>query len=55
LVSGFLANKADRRQAAILKRQEELVDRWGQGVTGAVMKDANGFPISNEEVFEEKE
>ena len=50
-VSGIVANvlyqKGVGRQNAIARRQQELIERWGEEVTGKLPLDEQGFPISS--------
>ncbi len=43
-VSSFLYQRGRARLTAIEARQQELVQRWGQEVTGKVPLDEDGFP-----------
>ncbi|MBK6895533.1 MAG: hypothetical protein IPH06_02945 [Alphaproteobacteria bacterium] len=43
-VSSFLYQRGRSRLSAIEVRQQELVQRWGQEVTGKVPLDEDGFP-----------
>lgn len=49
IVSSFLFEKGKSRQKAILKRQQELIERWGREVTGEVKLDERGFAASGPE------
>ncbi len=40
-----LYKRGRARQKAIEKRQEELIERWGKGVTGEIALDPDGFPL----------
>ena len=44
-VSALMYEKGKIRLKAIHKRQEELVERWGEEVTGNIPLDPDGFPI----------
>jgi len=44
-VAAYELQKAKMRMKAIKKRQKELVDRWGEDVTGAVALDKDGYRI----------
>lgn len=48
IVSSVLYQRGQARQKGIQKRQKELVERWGQEVTGDLPLDAQGFPLHNE-------
>ena len=43
--SSALYQRGQSRQKAIQKRQQELVERWGQEVTGNLPLDPQGFPV----------
>ncbi|MAE50997.1 MAG: hypothetical protein CMH27_04230 [Micavibrio sp.] len=45
LVTATLYQRGQSRQKAIQKRQQELVERWGQEVTGNLPLDPQGFPV----------
>ncbi len=45
LVASLLYQKGLARQKAIKERQQELVARWGQEVTGDMSLDEHGFPL----------
>lgn len=45
IVSGFMYQRGLNREKAIVKRQQELIDRWGREVTGEIPLDQEGFPI----------
>lgn len=45
IVSVSLYQRGLARQKAIVKRQKELVDRWGKEVTGDIPLDQFGFPV----------
>lgn len=46
IVAKVLYQRGAVRQDAIVRRQEELVERWGKGVTGTEPLDEHGFPLS---------
>jgi hypothetical protein len=46
IVSSLLFEKGKNRQTAILKRQEELIERWGREVTGQIPLDQHGFALA---------
>lgn len=48
LVTATLYQRGQARQKAIQKRQKELVERWGQEVTGNIPLDPHGFPVQQE-------
>lgn len=48
IVSSILYQRGQGRQKIIQKRQKELIERWGQEVTGDIPLDAQGFPIHSE-------
>lgn len=45
----LMTARAKQRLESIKKRQEELVRRWGQEVTGEVPLDPDGFPLIGED------
>ena len=45
IIAGFLLQRGKSRLKAIDKRQAELVDRWGEEVTGEVAVDQYGFAL----------
>ncbi len=45
IVASLIVQRSTARLAAIRKRQEELVTRWGREVTGELPLDAEGFPL----------
>lgn len=45
IVSGYLYQKGLAREKAISDRQANLVERWGEEVTGMIPLDESGFPI----------
>ncbi|GJL85043.1 MAG: hypothetical protein DHS20C02_08180 [Micavibrio sp.] len=45
ITATILYKRGRGRQKAITKRQEELVERWGKGVTGKIALDPDGFPL----------
>jgi len=45
IIAGFLLQRGKSRLKAIEKRQKELVERWGDEVTGEVVVDQYGFAI----------
>lgn len=45
IVASVLFQRGLARQQEIEKRQQELVVRWGQEVTGSIPLDEKGFPI----------
>ena len=47
IVSVYLFQRGQSRQKAIVKRQEELIERWGKEVTGDLPLDPEGFPVEN--------
>ena len=49
LVAAFLVQSAERRIKDIAKEQEDMVERWGQEVTGDIPLDAHGFAIPQPE------
>lgn len=48
IVSSLLLQKAKMRFRRIEERQNALVERWGQKVTGKIALDEQGFPIQND-------
>lgn len=48
LVTATLYQRGHARQRAIAERQKELVERWGQEVTGTLPLDPQGFPIQQD-------
>lgn len=46
IVANIMVQKALMRQKSIIERQEELVKRWGEEVTGEMILDSDGFPIA---------
>ena len=55
LVAGFMYQRGVARKEAILKRQKELVERWGEEVTGKMVLDPEGFPIESGDKASEAE
>jgi hypothetical protein len=47
MVASFLYDRGVSRKAAIEKRQQELIERWGREVTGSLPLDEQGFPIGD--------
>lgn len=45
LVANFLYQRGVARKKAIEKRQEELIERWGEEVSGRLVLDQDGFPL----------
>lgn len=48
IVGSIMYDSGKRRAKEIEKRQQELVERWGEEVTGSVPLDAQGFPVRQE-------
>ncbi|MCB1532950.1 MAG: hypothetical protein KDJ35_08800 [Alphaproteobacteria bacterium] len=48
LISSFLYNRGQKRIETVKKRQKDLVERWGQKVTGSVPLDQYGFPVHDQ-------
>jgi hypothetical protein len=48
IVTATIYQRGQARQKAIQKRQQELVERWGQEVTGNLPLDPHGFPVQQE-------
>lgn len=44
-VAAGMQQNGKRRKKEIIKRQKELVDRWGEKVTGQLPLDEDGFPV----------
>lgn len=44
IVSSIMVQKGKKRRKDIQKQQKELVERWGQEVTGSIPLDEYGFP-----------
>jgi hypothetical protein len=47
MVASFLYDRGVSRKAAIEKRQQDLIERWGKEVTGSLPLDEQGFPIGD--------
>ena len=47
LVANFMYEKGQSHVKAIEKRQKELIERWGQEVTGTIPVDQEGFPVES--------
>ncbi len=47
LVASLLYQRGLARQRAIQERQKQLVERWGEEVTGSIPLDAGGFPLKS--------
>lgn len=47
LVANLLYQRGLARQRAIQARQKQLVERWGEEVTGSIPLDMNGFPLKS--------
>lgn len=45
IVASILYQRSSSRKKAIEKRQDELVERWGEEVTGKIPLDHEGFPL----------
>lgn len=54
IVATIMIQRSGFRLKEIKKRQAELVERWGQEVTGNMPLDAYGFPIENKDEKPEK-
>ena len=50
IVSGVLYQRSVARQKAIKKEQEDLIERWGEEVTGKLKLDEHGFVLEGEKV-----
>ena len=48
ITTTFMVEKGKIRLKEIEKRQAELVERWGEEVTGQLKLDAHGFPVDPE-------
>lgn len=48
IVATIMMQRATLRLAAIRKRQEQMVVRWGKEVTGEVVLDPEGFPVEED-------
>lgn len=48
IMSSLLIQQATSRSKAIEKQQKQLVEQWGEKVTGRYMLDQNGFPMSDQ-------
>jgi hypothetical protein len=44
-VAGFLYQRGISRKDAIVKSQKEMIERWGEEVSGKVPLDHEGFPL----------
>ncbi|MCB1783621.1 MAG: hypothetical protein KDI13_06455 [Alphaproteobacteria bacterium] len=47
-VSSLMYEKGKMRIKSIEKRREELVERWGEEVTGSIPLDPDGFPLESD-------
>ncbi|MEM7650974.1 MAG: hypothetical protein AAF204_02685 [Pseudomonadota bacterium] len=47
IVAGVLFQRGTSRKKAIEKRQAELIERWGEEVSGRIPIDAEGFPLDD--------
>jgi hypothetical protein len=43
--SAVMYKKTELRQQSIKKTQKELIERWGEKVTGRLQLDRSGFPV----------
>ena len=48
LVASVLYQRGASRKKAIEERQKELIERWGEEVTGQIPLDHEGFPVDPE-------
>lgn len=48
MVAGVLVQRGHARKKVIVKRQEELVARWGEEVTGELTLDQHGFRVDGD-------
>lgn len=46
IASNILYERASIRYRALVKKQQEMVELWGESVTGKLMLDAEGFPLT---------
>ncbi|PJB71097.1 MAG: hypothetical protein CO093_06045 [Alphaproteobacteria bacterium CG_4_9_14_3_um_filter_47_13] len=53
IVGTIMVQRSVSRMKDIEKRQEALVERWGQEVTGEIPIDSEGFPLETEEKISE--
>ena len=45
IIANLLYQRGVSRKKAIEKRQEELIERWGEEVSGRLVLDQDGFPL----------
>jgi len=50
IIGTLMVQRGTQRLKDIKKKQKELVERWGEEVSGHIPLDEHGFPIENKEV-----
>ena len=50
IVASIMIQKADKRINFIEERKHDLVERWGQEVTGELRLDEEGFPVETDHI-----